>query len=185
MANLKKWKLLKERSLIKNPWIEVFENDYLLPDNSILTNFYVIKEHDGVGVIAMTKDKKILIIKQYRPAVREFIYTFPSGFIERQDIDIINRARAELLEETGYGKGKWYYVGKAYNSAQRSTHINHCVIALNVKRIANQKLEAGENIIYKLVTIDHIKKMIRLGTFASSAGIANFYKALLFLEKSI
>lgn len=185
MANLKKWKLLKPRSLIKNPWIEVLENDYLLPDNSILPKFYVIKEHDGVGIVAMTKEKKILIIKQYRPAVGEFIYSFPSGFIEKQDIDIINRARVELLEETGYGRGKWYYVGKTYNSPQRSTHINHCVVALNVKRIANQKLEAGEDIIYKLVTIDQIKQMIKLGTFASSASVANLYKALLFLEKSI
>ncbi len=64
MDKLGRWKMLRSKSLLKNKWLEVKENDYKLPDNSIFQGYYVVHERNGVNVIALTKDDDVLVLKQ-------------------------------------------------------------------------------------------------------------------------
>ncbi|KAK9700969.1 hypothetical protein K7432_011958 [Basidiobolus ranarum] len=56
---------------------------------------------DVVAIIHQEKQKSIVLVVQYRPAVDTFTIEFPSGLIDK-DEDVKAAALRELKEETGY-----------------------------------------------------------------------------------
>lgn len=72
-------------------------------------NWEYIKRHNCSGIViilAMTEDGKVLFVEQYRPPVDKMVIEFPAGLIGdvqgKADESLINGAKRELLEETGY-----------------------------------------------------------------------------------
>lgn len=60
------------------------------------------KRVNAVGIIAFNPDKdKILLQKEFRMAVNDWVYNFPGGLIEETDENAGQAAVRELKEETG------------------------------------------------------------------------------------
>ena len=59
-----------------------------------------------VVIIAMTDDKKVILIKQHRPPVKRFCIEFPAGLVNDRGLktkeSMATAAKREFLEETGY-----------------------------------------------------------------------------------
>jgi len=61
-----------------------------------------IVEHPGaVGIIPITSDKKIILVKQFRKPVEDILLEIPAGKIEPKEEPYICALR-ELEEETGF-----------------------------------------------------------------------------------
>lgn len=63
----------------------------------------VTKSHDkadAVMIIPITENDELVILKQYRPAIDDYIYEFPAGLIDSGE-DVLVAAKRELFEETG------------------------------------------------------------------------------------
>lgn len=57
---------------------------------------------DAVAIIAYHVDyKKLVVIKQFRVPVNDYIYELPAGLVDKEDTDIIDAVKRELKEETG------------------------------------------------------------------------------------
>lgn len=57
---------------------------------------------DGVVIVVpFTNDGRVLLIRQYRPAVNKSVVELPAGLIEPGE-EVISACRRELIEETGY-----------------------------------------------------------------------------------
>ena len=75
----------------KNKWISVTNEK----------NFYTIDENtDQVTILPIIDHDKLLLVKQYRPAIKKYTLEFPGGGINR-DEKPKNGAIRELFEETG------------------------------------------------------------------------------------
>lgn len=60
-------------------------------------------EGDAVSIIARSADgERMLIIKEYRPPVNGYVWAFPAGLIDADDLSFEQAAARELKEETGY-----------------------------------------------------------------------------------
>lgn len=62
----------------------------------------------GVHVIAITPDRRIVLVEQYRYPVDAPVLDLPAGMVERADPsekDLLEVANLELVEETGYRAG--------------------------------------------------------------------------------
>ncbi|WP_165496276.1 NUDIX domain-containing protein [Alloscardovia theropitheci] len=60
-------------------------------------------EGDAVSIIATSHDKnRMLIIREYRPAINGYVWAFPAGLIDPEDENFETAAMRELKEETGY-----------------------------------------------------------------------------------
>lgn len=62
---------------------------------------YAIACQDYVGVVALTCDGELLLVRQFRPALWERTLEIPAGHVEPGQTPE-QAARAELLEETGH-----------------------------------------------------------------------------------
>jgi ADP-ribose pyrophosphatase len=61
---------------------------------------------DVVLIIPITDDGKVVLVEQYRVPVGRRVFELPAGLVgdhaHHKDEDIVDAARRELLEETGY-----------------------------------------------------------------------------------
>src|ERR1700748_518767 len=59
-----------------------------------------------VGIVAITDEKKIILIEQYRPPLDKRVIELPAGLVgdtkHFKKEHLADAARSELLEETGY-----------------------------------------------------------------------------------
>lgn len=84
------------RGMIWNVKREVFE---FAPE--ILTREFV--DHPGaVAVVAVDDQNRVLLIRQYRHPVGEYLWEIPAGLLDIEGEPGEVAARRELLEETGY-----------------------------------------------------------------------------------
>lgn len=67
----------------------------------------------GVGIIALTKDDKIILVKEFRPGPNKYYIDIPGGTTEGNE-DPISCAKRELLEETGYVGKSFKILGKYF-----------------------------------------------------------------------
>ena len=55
-----------------------------------------------VSIVAITDDKKILFVSQFRPPVGKYVIEFPAGLCDQVGEEAEETAKRELQEETGY-----------------------------------------------------------------------------------
>ncbi len=83
-----------------------------------------IVEHNGaVAMVAITAEKKVLMVKQYRYACHDTVLEIPAGKIDKGETDPLNAAIRELKEETGYTAEHIHYLGKINPSVGYSEEV--------------------------------------------------------------
>ena len=105
-------KKIDGRVMYDGNFITVCKDNVLLPDGSSSTREYIT--HPGaVAVLALLDNGKLVMERQYRyPLQREFI-ELPAGKIDDQE-HILDCAKRELLEETGYVAREWIHLTTAW-----------------------------------------------------------------------
>ncbi len=72
--------------------------------------YYALELEDYVSVFATTESNRVLLVRQYRPAIEGYTLELPSGHVEGEESPE-EAARRELLEETGYEAEKMELLG--------------------------------------------------------------------------
>ncbi|MDO4540288.1 MAG: NUDIX hydrolase, partial [Syntrophomonadaceae bacterium] len=94
---------IAERTVYEGRWIDVKELDFQADSGEIFTWEKVERPRDNGGMVIIAQLKpsgRILLIRQYRPVLEQYIIGFPGGIAESSDIAA--EALRELREESGY-----------------------------------------------------------------------------------
>jgi ADP-ribose pyrophosphatase len=74
----------------------------------------------AVGIVAITDDRKVVLVDQHRPPVGRRVVELPAGLsgdiAGAEDEALLVAAKRELLEETGYVAAQWAELGSGYTS---------------------------------------------------------------------
>ncbi len=178
-----RWQLVRRRLLIEDPWLEVYENDYELPDGSRIERYHALRERDGVIIVALTGEQEVLLVRQYRPGIAESVYELPAGFIEPGESDQLERAKTELAEETGYTADEWRAMGPVHDAPHRIQKTSYCFLALNARHTTDQHQDQTEFVRYKPVPLADVLGMIEKNEISSAVMVAAMLKALLALGR--
>ena len=176
--NNEKWTVLSSEYLHREPWLTVRKDHVVLPNGSHIPSYYILEYPDWINVIAITRDKKFVLVRQYRHGLQETAYELCAGVCEKTDASPLASAQRELSEETGYGKGNWQLFMTI--SANPSTHTNltYCFLATDVEKVTEQHLDATESLSVHLLTLDEIKSLLDRGEVHQALMAAPLWKFL-------
>ena len=95
-----------EEAVWGTKWFQIVARP--LPDSS--EPHYSLRTRDYVSIVALNRDGKLLLVRQYRPAVEATTLELPSGHVEDGQTPEA-AARQELLEETGHVADRFECLG--------------------------------------------------------------------------
>ena len=106
--------LLKEEIVFEGKILTLAVETHQMPDGRT-ARFEMIHHPGGAAALAVDKDGRLLLIRQFRPAVRGTILEIPAGRLEpgEDPTDCIVR---ELQEEIGYKPQQVELISKVYSS---------------------------------------------------------------------
>ena len=120
-------------------------DEVILPDGGRAAREVI--EHPGaVVVIPVLNNGNILFVKQYRYPVSDFLLELPAGKLDRDDENITDCARRELLEETHYSCGRIEKLIEFYTSPGFCDEKLHLFVATELKhdQLANISCDEDE-----------------------------------------
>ncbi len=156
----KKWKLIKADPVFESKWLTVENRTYELPDGKRGENYVHVLRPDYVLILAKDRQDRIVVERQYRRGVDDFVYELPAGWIDKGETPLSAAVR-ELKEETGFvGSGEeklTVYPEPAFMSMK--AHI--VFLEFDETTMSEQNLSDDEHLKWELINIDKVKKMIK------------------------
>lgn len=156
----KAWKVLSSEYIFQEPWLTVRRQHIQLPNGNEIPDYYLLDYPDWVNIIAVTREKKFVLIRQYRHGLGYSAMELCAGVRESYDPSPLISAQRELLEETGYGNGYWSQYAELSVNPSTHTNITYSFLATDVEKISDQNLEATEDISVHLLTAKEVKDLL-------------------------
>lgn len=155
-----KGEFIKKEILYSGNFIDILRETYKLPNENIVHKEKIIKNggKDSVIIIAITQDKEYIITFQNR-IKDKIIAEFPSGYIEENE-KVIEAAKRELKEETGFISDDLFIVDEAYTSPGIDNSKTYIVVANNCIKTNEKSSNSSELVDYGLFKEKELKYLI-------------------------
>ncbi|MGB2633033.1 MAG: NUDIX hydrolase [Candidatus Acidiferrum sp.] len=140
----------------------------------------VITHSGSVVVLPVFDDGRILMIRQYRHAARQYLWELVAGRIDRGET-VKHAAARELKEETGYRAAKYHQFLNFFPSPGFLQERMHLLLAKGLKA-GEAEPEADEKIISHAYSANELKTMIKRGELKDGKSIAGILFYLTFLK---
>ncbi len=173
------WKKLSE-TVVKVGFKKATIKTFQQPNDAIeeYTTWYK-PGMSGVAVVALTKEEKVVVARQYRPGPEAVLDELPGGFLDEGEDPAVCAAR-ELKEETGYVTDEpLQFLGKVCRDAY-SNGIEHYFLAKNCYVAAEQELDATEFVEIALLSLS---EMVHSAKNAKISDANAVYMALDFMRQ--
>ena len=179
---LKKWQLLSSKVAFQNRWWLVHQERCQLPSGLIINDYFVRVAQPIVMILALTSEKEVVLVRQYRHGIRNILTELPAGSVEEGE-DIRAAARRELKEETGFETEELIEIGRLANDPAGSNNYKHVFLALNAKASTHQTPDATEEIEVLTVPLPRFREMLRDGEICCSGCVAAGFLGLAHLDQ--
>jgi 8-oxo-dGDP phosphatase len=101
------WPVRQSSVLTSGRIVTVRSDSVELPDGELMTREVV--EHPGaVAILALDDEDRVLMIRQYRHPAGATLWELPAGLRDVAGEPLVETARRELLEESGYQAATWH-----------------------------------------------------------------------------
>ncbi|HLF29133.1 MAG TPA: NUDIX hydrolase [Anaerolineae bacterium] len=126
-------------------------------------DFAYIESKGAVWVVPVTGDGQIVLIRQYRYAIDEWVWEVPAGGLFDHDGDPESLARRELREEVGGEAEQFQYLGWYYGGVAITDSKCHVFLAHNTRLAHAPQHELAETIELHPVSIAEALNLARTG----------------------
>ncbi|MFV0424712.1 MAG: NUDIX hydrolase [Bacilli bacterium] len=151
-------KTINKKDIYNGSVVKLSVEEVLLPNGEVSTR-EIVETRNSVGILALTKEKKVIMVKQFRKAIEKEIYEIPAGCLDEGE-DALTAAKRELLEETGYGNGSFTLVNNFYSSPGTNRAVHSIFFAKDVEKInENLELDRDEFLVVVELEIEELDKL--------------------------
>ncbi|MEO0793987.1 MAG: NUDIX hydrolase [Verrucomicrobiota bacterium] len=165
------WELLKSTHHADCKVYTVYKERFRHPKDGREGDFYTMKCNDWVQVLALTADRELVMVNQYRFGVRTTSWEVPGGVIDDEDPNPIVAGERELVEETGYVGENAQYLGWCHPNPALANNRSHFVLVENCHLREGQNLDPNEEVQVKVVPVEEAIAMAKHGEITHSIGI--------------
>jgi len=179
-----------------NPWKKIRENliyenkfGYKLREDDVITpggkeGKYMVLESKGyVQIVAITSDKKVIMVRQWRYPIDEESLEVPTGGIEGEE-NPIETAKRELDEEVGVKSADYQKIGEDWVGSGALKVKGHLVLATNVILSGDPHTEETEVIKTELYPFSEVVEKIMTGEINDDKTIIGILMVKEFLQKA-
>jgi ADP-ribose pyrophosphatase len=172
------WKTLSSEYLFKDLWFTVRKETCERPDGKIVSPYYIYEFPTWVTAVAITKDGKFIMERQYRHAIGLTMTEIPGGCVDDTDASLEEAIARELKEETGYVFDHYEYLGKTSSNPSTNNNWMHMYLATGGEKKVLQELDDNEDIEIVLMSVDEVKELLRKNIILQSMHATALFYAL-------
>ena len=159
------------QTVVSNPWVTLVRKDVEM--HGAVADYYSLELPDYVAVVARTPSGKLALVRQYRPAVEQFILELPAGTVEAGESPDECCLR-ELREEVGLSARSLRSLGVFMPDTGRLSNRQHIFLAeTEEETVADFVPETGLEIVY--ATPAQVEGWIRTADFPHLLHISALY----------
>ncbi len=175
-----KEKKLSSKRVYECFFMELYEDEVLLPNDKTSKRIY-IKHNGASAVLPITKEGKLILIKQYRYPVGRELLEVPAGkkdFEDETGIDCIVR---ELEEETALRSDNIVKIQDLHSCVGYSSELIELYIAYDCEPVENPKTGDDDEFIEVLqYSKSEVEELVKLGKITDSKTLALILHYLYF-----
>ena len=166
-------KTIRKIYVFKGRIVNVRNDDAQLPNGKIVSR-EVVEHRGGVGILPITAQGEVLLVKQYRYPYEELLLEIPAGKLEPGETPFETGVR-ELQEETGMNAARYFDLGIDYPSPGYCNEKIHLYAADGLTEIG-QRLDEGEFLNVLSVPLTEALTMIYNGELKDSKTVIALMK---------
>lgn len=157
-----RWQIFPEREVLVTPIVTIKSGPLQSSITEKRKDFYFFDFPDWVNVIALTPQREILLIRQFRYGTKRLELEIPGGMIDKGEQPVEAGCR-ELLEETGFAGENPRLIGRV--SPNPAIQGNYCYTVLldNAVQVASPSPDDMEDIEWMCVPEQEIQSYIGSG----------------------
>ncbi|MGI5131485.1 NUDIX domain-containing protein [Pseudonocardia sp. CA-107938] len=140
-----------------------------------------IIEHPGaVAILALDADDRVMLIHQYRHAVRRRLWELPAGLLDHATEEPVEAARRELAEEAGLTAQEWSVLVDIVPSGGFSDESVRVFLARDLTesdRVDTGADDEEADLTTRWVSLSVAVRMVLAGTIVNAAAVAGLLAA--------
>ena len=144
-------------------------------DNGVTVDLDVVRHPGASAVVPLSGGDKLILIKQFRHAVGDYIWEIPAGTLD-PDESYLECAQRELVEETGFSADSWHELGDIIPVPGYSDERIRIFLATGLTP-AQQNLDKDEVLAVHEITMDDAFDMLYKGIILDAKTITGLFMA--------
>jgi len=178
------WERVEDKIGYDCGFFQVHVHQSVSPTTGKQHPFYVLSTRDWVNIVALTPEKKVLLVSQYRHGSGETSLEIPGGAVDAEDSSPEAAARRELLEETGYEAKEWYLIGQVQPNPAILDNTCYTYLALGATPAGPLNLDEGEELELLQADFADLPHLVQTGKIQHALVVAAFHFLDLFQKQN-
>lgn len=172
------WKILGQKDIYDNKWINVTEYDVINPSGNKGIYGKVHFKNAAIGIVPLDDDFNTYLVGQFRFTLDQYSWEIPEGGGSFDDM--LESAKRELREETGLEAEEWTKLMDFHLS--NSVCDEHGAIFL-ARRLSQHEAqpEETEDLAVKKIPFEEAYRMVENGQITDSMAVAGILKVKLMM----
>ncbi len=178
---LRPWETIGSETAFDHRWHHLRRETVRLPSGRIVDDYFVTDRPDVVLVFALTADRQVVFVRQWKQGRRAFLVELPGGMCDPGEAPSDAAAR-ELLEETGYACDALEPLGQFEQDPTKDTNTIIAFLGRAARPVGAPNLDDQEELEVLLTPLEDLKPAVRDGRITSAGTLATIFRALDELE---
>ena len=172
---IKPWAKLNSKPLANFRIFTVRSDEKVSPRTGLPHDFFILDCVNWVNVVAVTPDRQLVMIEQFRHGTNTVELEIPGGTMDAQDGSPLAAGLRELREETGYEAGQSQLLGQIFSNPAIMSNTCFTVLAQDCRLLHPTQLDSGEDLLTRLVPVSEIPDLVRTGKIRHSLVVVALY----------
>ncbi|MBS1531418.1 MAG: NUDIX hydrolase [Bacteroidetes bacterium] len=175
------WQITSDKKIYDNPWISLTEFQVINPSGNPGIYGKIYFKNFAIGIIPLDDDMNTYMVGQYRFAPDCYSWEIPEGG-GPLDIDPLESAKRELLEEAGLKADQWTELFRMHLSNSVTDELSIIYLARGLKQFEPEP-EDTEQLSLRKVPFAEIYRKVCDGEISDAITIAAVLKVQLMIAE--
>jgi 8-oxo-dGTP pyrophosphatase MutT (NUDIX family) len=172
---IRPWRTITSKPVGDFRIFTVRTDEKISPRTGQTHDFFVIDCVDWVNVLAVTPNRELVMVEQYRHGSNTVELEIPGGIMDQTDASPVHTGVRELREETGYEGTGARALGEVFANPAIMSNTCHTVLVEDCTLQHPVQWDSGEDMLTRLVPIAEIPGLVSTGNIRHPLVIVALY----------